>query len=241
MKRIVALHGQLGMASDWECIAERARIKGYDFDSLDLWPYLNEQEKEISEFGELLNSEVESDKPILIGYSMGGRLAMHALTQDPNKWGVAVIVSAHFGMDSIDDRLARRKKDDVWSEKVLSMPWEEFLMEWNKQPVLSAGSEKLADRKALVSYREAVSRSFKCWSLAEQECLLPKLRDVDVPILFVVGENDKKFYDHNMKMMESLQQPNVSLVSVPNTGHRVPWESEELFLDIMMEWLNQQS
>ncbi len=240
--RIVALHGQLGMASDWDHFAGVSQRFGYELDQIDLWDYLQAGVCSMPEFGRRLTAESggeSGDGGILLGYSMGGRLAMHALLSDLEIgcWKAAVIVSAHFGLSSIEGESARREVDDAWEERAKSLPWSTFLSEWNKQPILSASSEQLSDRSMLEGRRVEVARSFKCWSVSEQEFLLEKMKQVNVPVLFIVGEDDKKFYDHNKEMMDSLQLENVRMVSIPSTGHRVPWEAADSFTEAVFGWL----
>lgn len=236
--RIVALHGQLGLASDWDRFAGVSQRYGYELDQIDLWGYLNAGGLSMPEFGKRVTAESGNDD-VLLGYSMGGRLAMHALLSDLETrcWKAVVIVSAHFGLVSAEEKLARREVDNGWSEKVKSLPWGIFLSEWSKQPVLSGGAKELSDRSILEERREEIARSFQCWSVSEQEFLLEKMKQVEVPVLFIVGENDKKFYEHNKKMLQSLTQQNISMLSIPGVGHRVPWEDEGAFGEAVFGWL----
>ena len=231
--RIVALHGQVGMASDWDGVGGRMSLFGNDLEAVDLWSCLEDGGVGLDEFGRELNAR-EADGQVLLGYSMGGRLALHALLDHPEKWKMAVIVSAHGGV-SVEERNARRLVDDMWAEKALKLPWCEFLDEWNSQGVL--GGDVMPDRGGLEARREAVARSFRCWSLAEQEVLFEKLLEVKIPILFVVGENDEKFRGLWVEACERME--NAELVEISGAGHRVPWEAEEELVGVMNEWLKQ--
>jgi len=237
--RIIAVHGQLGLASDWDQFADLAMNEQYKLEAVDLWKVLAEDELSLIEFGTYLNTKYKSGD-VLLGYSMGGRLALHALVADPAPWKAIIIVSAHLGLLNVQAIEERRKIDDEWSRKAKSSSWIEFLTEWNQQSVLS-GKSVLNDRLELENRRAEIDKAFRNWSLSEQENLMPKLVGIDVPILFVAGEEDKKFHDHLGTVVQNLNQPNIEFLSIPNVGHRVPWEAEALFAEKCFEWLIQQS
>mgnify|MGYP000209277296 FL=1 len=230
--RIVALHGQLGMASDWDGLAGKMAGADHEVSAVDLWSYLADGEVGMEEFGRKLNQD-ERDGQVLLGYSMGGRLALHALLDEPEKWKAAVIVSAHAGLTP-EHKEQRRVVDDEWASKAEHLPWTKFLGLWNKQGVL--GNEVMPDRASLEKRRAEISRSFNCWSLAEQEILLEKIAvAIEIPVLFVMGKNDKKFL--SLWDMLGSGMDNATVLSVSDAGHRVPWEAEDDFIDGMLSWL----
>lgn len=93
----------------------------------------------------------------------------------------------------------------------------------------------MPDRRKLQPRREAVARSFMDWTVGVQEDLLPELERVTCPVLWVVGERDKKFLAVAKKAVEAL--PNAELCVVPDCGHRVPWEQSEFFSQRVAEFL----
>ncbi len=230
--QLVALHGQLGIAGDWYSHAERFRRLGYQFEALDLWDYLENNELSLSDFAEILNTE-ECNGQVLLGYSMGGRLALHALMRHPQQWKAAVIVSAHAGLE-VEERESRRHLDDHWARLLENQSWDEFVNAWNHQAVL--GNHVMPDRSALELRKAEIARSFRCWSLSEQENLLEKLAVLEIPVLWVVGENDEKFYRHAESVMKVLKRGR--LLSIPDSGHRVPWEAEEELVDAVHQFLS---
>ena len=241
MSQIIAIHGQLGMTCDWDYFAKIASKAQHDLEVIDLWSFLVNKELSLKDFGSTLNKHSDSKSDVLLGYSMGGRLALHALLANPSRWKAAVIVSAHLGLVDDDAKIERRKEDDKWSKKVWELEWSDFWAQWNSQSVLSTGKIEPKDRRKLKLYTKEISRAFKCWSLAEQEDLLPQLVEIDVPILFVTGEKDKKFYNHLTSAVKSLNRPNIKILSVPGAGHRVPWEDEDFFANQCLDWIDLQN
>ena len=103
----------------------------------------------------------EEHPPVLVGYSMGGRLALHALLEDSEAWSGAMIVSAHPGLQDEGERILRMAADAEWAGKALTAPWVEFLEQWESQSVLQGTCMvSPADRRHLESRREAVARGF---------------------------------------------------------------------------------
>lgn len=231
--KIVALHGQIGMASDWDSLAGKLAEGGHELKAVDLWSCLECGELRMEEFGRKLNED-QDDGQILLGYSMGGRLALHALIDQPQKWKTAVIISAHPGLPA-EERDSRRIVDEGWSSKVLDLPWDEFLNHWNNQGVL--GNEVMSDRSLLKDRRSEISRAFRCWSLAEQEDLLEKFQGLETPILWVVGERDEKFCKLGESACSKLQ--NATMFVISNSGHRVPWEVEGDLADGIIQWFGE--
>ena len=110
------LHGAVGMAADWDHLAERMAVSGHEVKALDLWSYLEGGECSFQEFGRKICEEArrEEHPPLLVGYSMGGRLALHALLEDSEAWSGAMIVSAHPGLQDEGERLLRMATDAEW-------------------------------------------------------------------------------------------------------------------------------
>ena len=231
---IYALHGAVGMAADWKDLAVRMRQDNVPLARVDLWQFLACCPMPISEFGAAFNKEVHAKEPVLLGYSMGGRLALHALLDNPSKWGKAVIVSAHTGLEE-EERIPRQAQDAAWAAKALKGDWTAFLDEWNTQGVLDGVA--MPDRRSLQPRREAVARSFMDWTVGVQDDLLPQLEKVTCPVLWVVGERDTKFLEVAKAAVEAL--PNAKLLIISDCGHRVPWEKPEEFSEAVRAFLTE--
>ena len=230
---IYALHGAVGMAADWKDLAVTLKQDNVPLARVDLWQFLACCPMPISEFGAAFNKEVHAKNPVLLGYSMGGRLALHALLENPSKWSKAVIVSAHTGIAE-EGKIPRQALDAAWAAKALKGEWSAFLNEWNAQGVLDGAT--MPDRRSLQPRREAVARSFMDWTVGVQEDLLQQLEKVTCPVLWIVGERDTKFLKVAKAAVEAI--PNAKLVVVPDCGHRVPWEKPEEFALAVQEFLN---
>lgn len=231
---IYALHGAVGRAADWKVLAAALKPEGVRVARVDLWQYLACCPMPINKFGAAFNKEVHAENSVLLGYSMGGRLALHALLDAPKKWKKAIIVSAHTGLKEAD-RIPRQGQDAAWAAKALKGEWGEFLEEWNRQSVLDDRCV-MPERVSLKAQREAVARSFMDWSVGQQKDLLERLCEITCPVLWVVGDRDRKFLEVAEKA--ATLNSHIELVIVQDCGHRVPWEKSQQFSILVSDFLN---
>lgn len=210
---ILALHGNLGSPADWEQIG----LPGLR--AIDLWDHVG---LGVAEFAAALAGPLSEglEKPLLAGYSLGGRLALHALAAFPDRWSGAVIVSAHPGLTCVEDRLARSSSDAVWAGRARELPWSDFLERWNDQPLFGEVSAALRDRqKSLESRRESIATAFETWSLGRQENLRPSLGRFRGPVVWITGGTDERFSRIGAEMAGIFSD--FRQVVVPGCGHRV--------------------
>ena len=191
---IWALHGAVGMAADWREFAAAMPAHFGGVRRLDLWRFLDCCPMSLDECGRALAEEIKrvDPEPTLIAYSMGGRLALHAMLNQPGLWKSAVIISAHPGLKNESERVERREKDAEWSALALKGDWADFLAKWNAQGVLG-GELEMPDRIKLKERRVSVARSFVDWSLGTQGDLTADLAKITCPTLWLTGERDTKF------------------------------------------------
>tara|TARA_R110002096_G_scaffold91625_1_gene207230 strand:+ start:2812 stop:3507 length:696 start_codon:yes stop_codon:yes gene_type:complete len=217
---IWALHGNLGDCRDWDAL----RPNLPKLETVDLWaPPPLDFEKWAYQLNDLV-SATDPD-PVLLGYSLGGRLAMHCATGLDSVWKAAVFVSAHPGLTSEAERESRRKADHSWAEKLRTQGVEEFLEAWNQQPVFLADQASDRQTEVVSRNRTAIAQAFESWSLGNQTDQRPLLANADLPQLWVAGENDPKFCELAENAVSEI--PHASLCILPNAGHRVVLEQPE--------------
>ncbi len=231
--KIYALHGFLGLPSDWDllgqCVSE-------PFEALDLFS-LSHPNNGLYKWGHALNDYVAkqpADKRILLGYSQGGRLAMHALANAPQLWAGAIIVSASTGLKVKEQRASRLEIDSNWAHRFLKDPWEGLIEDWDRQPAFQ-GHKPLFHRKEEDYVRSNLASAIEGWSVGKQDDLEEPLSKMPIPILWIAGEKDLK-YIQIAKQMAAVH-PYSSYWIAPEAGHRVPWECPQLFLKQIHSWI----
>jgi 2-succinyl-6-hydroxy-2,4-cyclohexadiene-1-carboxylate synthase len=172
---------------------------------------------------------IETPERVVVGYSMGGRLALQALV-DGAEFDRAVIVSA--GLNLEEGREERRARDDAWGQRFGSEPWDEVMRDWNAQPVFGGHAVERFER----DYdRHELARQIRESSPGVLAPLAPRLHEIAIPLLWIAGERDKTYVEVARRAVTLL--PNAQLWICPNAGHRVPWEQPDAFATRLREFV----
>lgn len=232
--RIYCLHGSLGHFSDWDFLKKSALSKKFEIHSIDLYKNSNLNFYEWAlNFNEFINSE--KCDAILLGYSLGARLALHSLIHNPSSFiKSAILVSAHAGLFSEEEKFKRLESDALWKTKLHKLPWQEFWQEWNQQSVFE-GSPTPLNRAQISAPLNKLDCIFDQWSLGRQKNLWPHLKEIKINSLWIYGELDHKFRGLAAQATES--SPRISSVSVANSAHRCPWDNPEDFIEKILSFL----
>ena len=188
------------------------------------------------DFCHRVESEANGEQSILLGYSLGGRLALHACLSRPDLWKSAIIVGADPGLESEEEKKLQLDKDRKWAERLKREPLEKLVDEWDAQPVFG-GIENQAPRNLGEMDPKRLSQHFEVFSKGIQQNLLPKLAELkNLPILFISGEKDQKY----QKIGEELAKSSSAVLAqvVVDAGHRVPWENPKQFVQTLGKFIN---
>ncbi|MEO5968680.1 MAG: alpha/beta fold hydrolase [Bdellovibrionia bacterium] len=245
------LHGFLGTSNDWDSFGESRCVK-YDLFS----PFSKvDPTFGLIELGNWINAEaITLPSPrVLLGYSLGGRIALHALIQSPENWTAAIIVSANLGFKGngwMSERQDRVRADENWAQKFETEQWADVVSEWDAQAVFHqpqrveylSKDQDSAERGVPPRYEKDFSRmrlgnSLRNCSLGHQKDLRPDLRQLQVPILWISGEQDAKYRSIAQEAVEL--NPRFKSVVIPGGGHRIPWERPKEFAQSVADYLEE--
>ena len=173
---------------------------------------------------------------IILGYSLGSRIALHCLLESPDLWAAGIVVSCHPGLASSEERAQRLESDLNWARRFREESWSSLTLDWNSQAVFERGIPALERREEDFS-REKLARLMEGCSLGLQRDLKPSLKDLAVPILWISGEHDAKFRSIAERMFG--WNPKFGHVSLRGVGHRAPWDQPELFRDSVKRFLKE--
>ncbi|BAS34269.1 2-succinyl-6-hydroxy-2,4-cyclohexadiene-1-carboxylate synthase [Klebsiella pneumoniae] len=132
----------------------------------------------------------------LIGYSLGGRVAMNFACQPRAGLRGLIVEGGHPGLQDEEARLARRSNDRAWAERFRREPLAQVFADWYQQPVFA--SLDAVQRASLVALRSrnngaTLAAMLQATSLAGQADLRAPLQARDFPFHYLCGERDAKF------------------------------------------------
>lgn len=177
----------------------------------------------------------------LLGYSMGGRLAMHMAAMAPDRIVTLVLESAHPGLESEGDRADRCQHDARWAERIRS-EWPQVLEAWYNQDVFSSLTPEL--RRQLIAEKsgmnaELAATTLEALSLGQQRPIWNEIARLNRPVLFISGEMDER-YRAVGERLAALPGPTRHL-SIKDAGHVVHREQPEAYLAAVESFLSLES
>ncbi len=179
----------------------------------------------------------------VLGYSMGGRIALGLAVRHPALVAALVLVGASPGLADPVERAARRRSDDELADDLLEkgLPW--FVDHWMASP-LFASQERLG-RETLGAARDqrlandpaGLAGSLRGAGTGAQPSFWHDLGDVTAPTLLLVGDEDPKFRAVAMRMGAGL--PRSTMEVVPDAGHAAHLENPGHVVATVREFLDE--
>ena len=160
---------------------------------------------------------------ILVGYSMGARMALHVALQHPKMVSQLVLISGTPGLQTASEREARRNSDSDLADRIEQIGTTAFIDEWLALPIFAGltGSTNQRDDR-LRNSAKGLADSLRHAGTGTQESQWPHVHRLPMPVHLIVGETDAKFTAIANDMMPLLQSGKTTVV--PNVGHTVHLE-----------------
>lgn len=234
---LVFFHGMLGRSEDWLPIAERL--------STEYGCYLpNLPAPNAENFSDYLTQlvkwsvEVLPDTFVLVGYSMGARLALALSQRITDRVQALILESVHPGLTHQQQREDRLHNDQYWQTRFETENAESVLSDWYHQPVFRDLTDE--QRQSLIQQRSQQSLEqwadwFPVTGLAKQPDLRQWLAKFSKPLLMLSGEQDTKFLQLQTSM--SLINNNIESVVIPKAGHLGHWQQPDFFVQTLNNFL----
>lgn len=248
---IVMLHGFTGSVSTWEQVASylpNVRIVAIDLIGHgqsaapeDVSKYTIQEQIEVLE---QTFSQLDIESFTLLGYSMGGRVALSYTAAFPNRVSHLILESASPGLKTEEERAARRTSDEALANKIEQQGLNAFVEMWENIPlfatqkVLSEDVQKAIKEERLAQTEIGLANSLRGMGTGAQDELWSQLDRINLPVTLITGSLDEKFCFIAQKMIEAL--PIGQHIQVENSGHAIHVENPKQFATIVEDVLNTQ-
>ncbi len=181
----------------------------------------------------------------LVGYSMGGRLALYLAIHFPQRFPKVMLESASPGLKTKQERQERLQRDFQLADQ-LEADFPSFLTQWYQQPLFQSLQqhpefEQMMQRRSQ-NYPSEIAKSLRYLSTGRQPSLWSLLETHRQPLLLLVGGRDRKFCQINQEMAEHC--PTACLTIVPECGHAIHLEQPAVFANwvqtgcTMNDWMH---
>lgn len=150
-----------------------------------------------------------------------GRIGLHFLKNNPNLFDQFIFISTHPGLTHQEEKKQRKGNDLIWADKIQNLDWQQFLTEWNQQPVFN--NDVIEPKRNQAEYSiESLSAAFTNLSLSQQEDFQELIQLYQNKITWIVGSQDSKF----LNLAEDMKQKKILLdYKRIFSGHRILFEN----------------
>jgi len=184
--------------------------------------------------------ELGVERTHLVGYSMGGRLALHVAARRPERLLSVLTVGAHAGLDE-DAREGRRRGDEALAARIEKDGLESFVNYWGSLPLFAGlerrGPSYVAQVRAerLQNHVAGLACSLRGMGAGAMRPVWEQLAQVTVPCTFVAGQLDHGYVASARRLASTA--PNGRYEIVPRAGHAVHQERPDAFARVLASHL----
>ena len=190
--------------------------------------------------GRLAEIANEGEGAVLCGYSLGGRLALHAAMRDPGRYAGLVTVGASAGIDAPATREARAEADARLASWMETQPIEQIVEVWERQPLFADQSEQLMEAQRPGRLRQDPRGLAMLLRTAGQGTLDPLwdgLHELDIPVLALAGALDERYREVARRIARTVPQGASQIVE--NAGHAPQLQRPEAVAKFLADFLDQ--
>jgi len=209
--RVVFIPGFMQPGDAWRPVADRL---GQRYSSVLLDHREHTYEGRLDEIAEA------GEGAALVGYSLGGRLALHAALREPDRYRALVTVGASAGIEDVAERTARLQADEklaAWME-IASIA--DIVTIWERQPLFADQADALiAEQRPgrLAQDSAALASVLRTAGQGTLEPVWRELHRLELPVLALAGARDERYSAAAQRLADAV--PDGRAAIVPDAGH----------------------
>lgn len=230
---LLFIHGFLGCKEDWSeliaqlstyCICHAIDLPGHGESPFH------------SPIIELVIESIQKLSPIprtVIGYSLGGRIALKIKEKMPRLFDRQCIFSSHLGLDHPQEKKQRLEQDQKWIQLLHKTAFPKFVDKWYEQEIFHSLRNHPGLLESVKQRRKAQNPAYL--ALILEEWSLAKMEKIEIPsnTFFFYGTEDLK-YAALYSTIASLYP----VIPIPDAGHMIHLENPKMCADQLKILLN---
>jgi len=250
---LLLLHGFTGSAGTWRphlpalarwrrCVAPD--LLGHGRSEAPADPARYRLEAAVADLAALLD-RLGIEQVDVLGYSMGGRLALALATEHPGRVGALILESSSPGIDDPERRARRRAEDEALAALLEREGIGPFVDRWESLPLFASqarlppGVRAALREQRLAQRPQGLAGSLRGMGQGVQPPLWDRLGRLQLPVLLVAGELDPGYVELARAMAARL--PDAELRVVAGAGHAVHLEAPGEFTARVVDFLSRKS
>lgn len=245
---VVALHGFTGSSATWHNLAQAlphvrviaVDLIGHGQTAIPQHVQRFSMEEQLQDLEELF-CQLHLEKFTLLGYSMGGRIALSYAISYPARIHQLILESASPGLRTMEEQNERCKRDEALAQKIMTNGVLSFVNAWESIP-LFASQQRLPKtvretirEERLSQKEEGLAGSLRGIGTGVQPSNWNRLSQLEIPVLLITGSLDGKFCKIALEMKALLNT--VKHLTVNDAGHAIHVENPADFATIVEEYL----
>jgi len=170
----------------------------------------------------------------LVGYSLGGRLALQLALAAPQRIERLVLISTSAGIEDDAARAARLESDLALADRLDRLSIEQFASEWLAGPLFVEDSEEAQDRARTEIEKNSPANlacALRGLSVGEMEPLWERLGEISAPTTVVAGETDETYVALAKQMSSAIADSELQIIQ--GAGHALPRNASEQLASLL--------
>lgn len=249
---IVLLHGFTGSTRSWDehlpALLDLADVialdqLGHGRSDAPAQPARYRVERVVDDLTALLDA-LDAPRAHVVGYSMGGRVALQLAVSRPERVASLVLESASPGIASEAERAARVRSDDDLAELAERDGLAAFVDRWEGVPLFASQASLPPETRArlreqrLAGSAPGLAGSLRGMGAGQTPCLVDRLSELACPTLLLVGARDTRYVALGRAMAAAI--PRARLMEVADAGHTIHLEQPARFGALVGAFLAEQ-
>ena len=180
----------------------------------------------------VVSATAHLERIALVGYSMGGRVALHVALAHPNRVAALALIGARAGIDDPIERAERIAADEALADRIESDGIEWFADFWADQPLFATQRQRLSSQmqaevraQRLACNPKGLAQSLRGMGAGATEPIGVRLGELAMPCALIAGADDTKFAAIAHCMAGFIPRATVGLI--PDAGHAAHLEAPD--------------